>query len=66
MEPASLHDLDKYPIQVGRAADLVLLDMNPVEDIRQTRKIHSVVVGGKFFPLASITAQALQDAANRQ
>ncbi|HXM60706.1 MAG TPA: hypothetical protein VN950_07590 [Terriglobales bacterium] len=36
------------------------------EDISHTRKIHAVVVGGKFFPLPSITAQALQDAANRQ
>jgi len=53
-------------IQVGRAADLVLLDMNPLEDISHTRKIHAVVVGGKFFSLSSIRAQALQDAANRQ
>ena len=36
--------------------------MNPLEDISHTRKIHAVVVGGKFFPLASIRAQALQDA----
>jgi imidazolonepropionase-like amidohydrolase len=47
-------------IQVGRAADLVLLDMNPLEDISHTRKINAVVLGGKFFPLASIRAQALQ------
>jgi imidazolonepropionase-like amidohydrolase len=52
-------------IQVGRTADLVLLDMNPLEDISHTRKIHAVVLGGKFFPLASIRAQALQDAAKR-
>ena len=52
-------------IQVGRVADLVLLDMNPLEDISHTRKIHAVVLGGKFFPLASIRAQALQDAAKR-
>ncbi|MGA7217106.1 MAG: amidohydrolase family protein [Candidatus Sulfotelmatobacter sp.] len=52
-------------IQVGRAADLVLLDMNPLEDISHTRKIHAVVLGGKLFPIASIRAQALQDAAKR-
>jgi imidazolonepropionase-like amidohydrolase len=51
--------------QVGRWADLVLLDMNPLEDISHTRKIHAVVLGGKFFPMASIRAQALQDAAKR-
>jgi hypothetical protein len=52
-------------IQVGRAADLVLLDMNPLEDISHTRKIHAVVLGGQFYPLASIKAQSLQDAAKR-
>ena len=52
-------------IQIGRAADLVLLDMNPLEDISHTRKIHAVVLGGKFYPLASIRAQSLQDAATR-
>jgi imidazolonepropionase-like amidohydrolase len=52
-------------IQSGRAADLVLLDMNPLEDISHTRKIHAVVLGGKFYPLASIEAQSLQDAAKR-
>jgi imidazolonepropionase-like amidohydrolase len=52
-------------IQVGRVADLVLLDMNPLEDISHTRKINAVVLGGKFYPLASIRAQALQDTAKR-
>lgn len=47
-------------------ADLVLLDMNPLEDISHTRKIHAVVLGGMLYPLASIRAQALQDAATRQ
>jgi imidazolonepropionase-like amidohydrolase len=49
-------------IQVGRAADLVLLDANPLEDISHTRKINAVVLGGKFFPVPSIRKQALQDA----
>ncbi len=52
-------------IQVGRTADLVLLDMNPLEDISHTRKIHAVVLGGKLFPIASIRAQALEDAAKQ-
>jgi imidazolonepropionase-like amidohydrolase len=67
LNPAKfLGKTDTYgTIQVGRAADLVLLDMNPLEDISHTRKIHAVVVGGKFFPLASIRAQSLEDAAKR-
>jgi imidazolonepropionase-like amidohydrolase len=52
-------------IQVGRVADLVLLDMNPLEDISHTRKINAVVLGGKYFPITSIRAQALQAAAKQ-
>jgi len=52
-------------IEVGRAADLVILDGNPLDDISHTRKIHAVVLGGRFYPLASMRAQVLQDAAKR-
>jgi imidazolonepropionase-like amidohydrolase len=67
LNPAKfLGKADTYgTIQVGRAADLVLLDMNPLEDISDTRKIRAVVLGGKFYPLASMQAQSLQDAAKR-
>jgi imidazolonepropionase-like amidohydrolase len=67
LNPAKfLGKTDTYgTIQVGRAADLVLLDMNPLEDISHTRKIHAVVLGGKFYPLADMRAQFLQDAAKR-
>jgi len=67
LNPAKFLDkADTYgTIQVGRAADLVLLDMNPLEDISHTRKINAVVLGGKFYPLASIRAQALQNAAKQ-
>jgi imidazolonepropionase-like amidohydrolase len=53
-------------IQVGRTADLVVLDANPLEDIRHTRKINAVVLGGKYYPLASINPQALLNASQRQ
>jgi imidazolonepropionase-like amidohydrolase len=36
-------------VEEGKSADLVLLDANPVDDIRNTRKIHSVVMRGKYF-----------------
>ncbi len=52
-------------IQAGRVADLVLLDMNPLEDISHTRKIHAVVLGGKYLPVSTIRAQALQEAVGR-
>ncbi len=67
LNPAKfLGKADTYgTIQIGRAADFVLLGMNPLEDISHTRKIFAVVLGGKFFPLASIKAQSLQDAAKQ-
>jgi imidazolonepropionase-like amidohydrolase len=67
LNPAKfLGKTDTYgTIQAGCVADLVLLDMNPLEDISHTRKIHAVVLGGKFYPLASMNAQSLQDAAKR-
>ena len=37
-------------VEAGKSADLVLLDANPLDDIRNTRKIHGVVVRGKYFP----------------
>jgi imidazolonepropionase-like amidohydrolase len=33
----------------GRLADLVLLDANPLEDIRNTRKIRAVIANGRLF-----------------
>jgi imidazolonepropionase-like amidohydrolase len=34
-------------IAAGMAADLVLLEANPLEDIANTRTVRTVVVGGK-------------------
>jgi hypothetical protein len=36
-------------VEPGHVADLVLLDANPLEDIRNTRKISAVVVAGKYY-----------------
>lgn len=35
-------------VEEGKAADLVILDANPLEDIRNTRRVHSVVLRGDF------------------
>lgn len=36
-------------IEVGKRADLVLLDANPLDDIHNTRKIRAVVLNGKLL-----------------
>jgi imidazolonepropionase-like amidohydrolase len=43
-------------VQVGRVADLVLLDADPLTDIRNTRKIDAVVMGGKVLTKAKLNA----------
>ncbi len=36
-------------IEVGKIADLVLLDADPLQQIENTRRIHAVIVGGKLI-----------------
>lgn len=43
-------------IEKGKIADLVLLEANPLEDIKNTTKIAAVVYDGRLFPKASIVA----------
>ncbi len=45
-------------LEVGKVADIVVLDANPLEDIRNTRKIDSVVMRGRYFSRAALDALA--------
>lgn len=58
VDPARFLDRENElgTIATGKVADLVLLDANPLEDIRSTRKIAAVVYGGRFFPKTSLDA----------
>ncbi len=52
-----LDQLDRLgTIEAGKLADLVLLDANPLEDIRNTQKISAVIVGGKLFSHEALQA----------
>ncbi|PKR76697.1 imidazolonepropionase [Halalkalibacillus sediminis] len=46
-ESIGLSDLGD--IRAGKIADLVILDKNPLEDIRHTKEIHWVIKGGKIL-----------------
>jgi imidazolonepropionase-like amidohydrolase len=52
-------------IETGKIADLVLLDADPLENISHTRKIHSVIVGGKLVPISKLRDQFLNPAVAR-
>jgi imidazolonepropionase-like amidohydrolase len=41
-------------IEKGKLADLVLLDANPLDDIRNTQKIAAVIVKGRYLPRADL------------
>lgn len=40
---------DRGVIAVGKRADLLLLEGNPLQDIKNTRRIAGVIVGGKYY-----------------
>lgn len=41
-------------IEKGKIADLILLDANPLKDIRNIRKINAVIFDGKILPSAKL------------
>ena len=41
-------------IEKGKLADLVLLDANPLEDIRNTQKIEAVILNGQYLSRAEL------------
>ncbi len=44
-------------VAVGRDADLVLLDANPLDDIGNSRRIHGVMLRGAWYPAAQLEAR---------
>lgn len=51
-------------VEVGKYADLVLLDSNPLKDINNTRKISGVFIDGQWIPRKKMDAM-LADLAKR-
>jgi imidazolonepropionase-like amidohydrolase len=41
-------------VAIGKDADLVLLDANPLVDIGNTRRVHGVMLRGEWFPYTEI------------
>ena len=41
-------------VKTGADADLILLDANPLDDIRNTRRIHGVMIRGRWLPRSEL------------
>ncbi|MFL6732203.1 MAG: amidohydrolase family protein [Sphingomicrobium sp.] len=41
-------------LEVGKLADLVVLDANPVENIRNTERVNEVMLGGRLYDAATL------------
>jgi imidazolonepropionase-like amidohydrolase len=56
LNPAKFFSLDDQlgTIERGKLADMVLLDANPLDDIRNTHKIAGVVANGRYFSRADL------------
>ena len=50
-------------VEVGKSADLILLDADPLEDIRNTQKINTVVMRGHYYSRADLDAMLERSAA---
>lgn len=50
------HESDMGNVEVGKLADMVLLDADPLADIRNTAKVNSVVLNGRFFDRKALDA----------
>jgi imidazolonepropionase-like amidohydrolase len=60
-KPAQRLGLDDLGLlQPGYSADLVVLDENPLNDIRNTRSISSVFLNGKILDRAGLAAGFMQ------
>jgi imidazolonepropionase-like amidohydrolase len=44
-------------IAAGRDADLLLLDANPLENIGNTRRIHGVMLHGRWYSSRDLNAR---------
>lgn len=53
---AEFLDINTGQVAVGRDADLVLLDSNPLADISNTRRIHGVMLRGTWYSTTQLQA----------
>lgn len=57
VNPARFFSLDAElgTVEVGKTADLLMLDANPLEDIRNSRRVHGVMLRGRWLSQQDIS-----------
>jgi imidazolonepropionase-like amidohydrolase len=70
LNPALFFQMEKDlgTVEKGKFADLVLLEANPLEDIRNTQKIAAVIVDGHYLSHADLQKilQKVEDSAKKE
>jgi imidazolonepropionase-like amidohydrolase len=56
LNPGRDFAIDAGTIEKGKNADLVILDANPLADIRNARAIFAVIAGGQLFDRKALVA----------
>jgi len=70
LNPARFFQIDDQfgTIEKGKVADLVFLDANPLDDIRNTQKVAAVILNGRYFSKADLQKilQHVEEAAKKE
>jgi imidazolonepropionase-like amidohydrolase len=68
LAPAKFFGIEREAgtVATGKRADLVLLDADPLRDVRNTRRIDAVVLDGRLLDRAAIDALLAKAAADAQ
>jgi hypothetical protein len=56
VNPAKALALNAGTIEVGKLADLIMIDGDPLADISNTRRVRSVIANGRVFDVADLVA----------
>jgi Tol biopolymer transport system component len=60
VNPAVALNLDAGSIQVGKLADLAIVEGNPLQDINATRRVRRVIVNGRAYSIEELLAGPVQ------